>query len=141
MVGPDATRTAVDRHRAEPESEPEPAPEHDVEATKQHAVWSRTTRQKDETVGDQVIAPPSTSVDDRTGSAPWADELSFDLKAALDAVVMVHAEIPEEAFTASILGTERIGSGCIKCGGRWPSKCIDEIDQLSEPTDGKRKKR
>jgi S1-C subfamily serine protease len=42
---------------------------------------------------------------------PKAEELSFDLQPALDAVVMLRAEIPDEAFTASILGTERIGSG------------------------------
>src|SRR5215212_5878288 len=42
---------------------------------------------------------------------PKAEELSFDLQPALDAVVMLRAEIPDDAFTASILGTERIGSG------------------------------
>ncbi|HZP86570.1 MAG TPA: S1C family serine protease [Burkholderiales bacterium] len=42
---------------------------------------------------------------------PKAEELSFDLASALDAVVMLRSEIPEEAFTASILGTERVGSG------------------------------
>ena len=44
---------------------------------------------------------------------PKAEDLRFDLKAALDAVVMVRAEIPDEAFTASFLGTERIGSGVV----------------------------
>jgi S1-C subfamily serine protease len=44
---------------------------------------------------------------------PQSEQLSFDLGAALRSVVMVHAEIPEEAFTASILGTERIGSGVV----------------------------
>lgn len=44
---------------------------------------------------------------------PHAAEVGFDLKAALEAVVMVHAEIPEEAFTASVLGTERVGSGVV----------------------------
>jgi len=44
---------------------------------------------------------------------PKAEDLEFDLKTALDAVVMVRAEIPEEAFTASFLGTERIGSGVV----------------------------
>lgn len=33
------------------------------------------------------------------------------MSAALDALVSVHAEIPENAFTAGILGTERVGSG------------------------------
>ena len=35
----------------------------------------------------------------------------FDLDAALDAVVALRAEIPEDAFTAPILGTERAGHG------------------------------
>jgi S1-C subfamily serine protease len=41
---------------------------------------------------------------------PRAEDLAYDLAAALDAVVTVHAKIPEDAFTAGILGTERIGS-------------------------------
>jgi hypothetical protein len=44
---------------------------------------------------------------------PSAKELRFDLERALDAVVMLRAEIPEDAFTASILGTERTGSGVV----------------------------
>jgi len=44
---------------------------------------------------------------------PSPDEVSFDLKAALDAVVSVRAEIPDEAFTAGILGTERTGNGVV----------------------------
>jgi S1-C subfamily serine protease len=41
---------------------------------------------------------------------PSQDELRFDLQRVLDAVVMLHAEVPEDAFTASILGTERVGN-------------------------------
>ncbi len=44
---------------------------------------------------------------------PDTDDVSFDLDAVLDAVVSVRAEIPEDAFTASILGTERIGNGVV----------------------------
>jgi S1-C subfamily serine protease len=44
---------------------------------------------------------------------PQQEELGFDLENALRSVVLVHAEIPEEAFTASILGTERIGHGTV----------------------------
>jgi S1-C subfamily serine protease len=44
---------------------------------------------------------------------PQNEDVSFDLEAALDAVVQVRTEIPEDAFTASILGTERIGSGVV----------------------------
>ena len=34
----------------------------------------------------------------------------FDLLSALRSVVLLHAKIPEDAFTASVLGTERIGN-------------------------------
>ena len=44
---------------------------------------------------------------------PAPEEVRFDLTAALDAVVGVRAEIPEDAFTASILGTERLGNGVV----------------------------
>lgn len=44
---------------------------------------------------------------------PSPDETNFDLGAALDAVVLLRAEIPEDAFTAPILGTERAGNGIV----------------------------
>ena len=44
---------------------------------------------------------------------PVQSELSFDLKSALDAVVALRAEVPDDAFTASILGTERLGNGVV----------------------------
>jgi len=44
---------------------------------------------------------------------PSPEEVRFDLTRALDAVVMLRAEIPEDAFTASILGTERVGNGVV----------------------------
>ena len=44
---------------------------------------------------------------------PRPAELGFDLGAALDSVVMLRSEIPEDAFTARILGTERAGSGVV----------------------------
>ena len=44
---------------------------------------------------------------------PSPDEVAFELKPALDAVVSVRAEIPDEAFTAGILGTERVGNGVV----------------------------
>jgi S1-C subfamily serine protease len=44
---------------------------------------------------------------------PRPEETGFDLAAALDAVVLLRAEIPEDAFTASILGTERAGNGVV----------------------------
>jgi S1-C subfamily serine protease len=44
---------------------------------------------------------------------PRAADLAFDLKPALDAVVMLRANVPDDAFTASILGTERAGNGVV----------------------------
>jgi S1-C subfamily serine protease len=44
---------------------------------------------------------------------PRPEDWRFDLDAALDAVVQVRAEIPEDAFTAQILGTERVGNGVV----------------------------
>jgi len=42
---------------------------------------------------------------------PDPEGLGFDLAAALRSIVTVQAQIPDEAFTASILGTERVGNG------------------------------
>jgi S1-C subfamily serine protease len=44
---------------------------------------------------------------------PKQDEVRFDLSRAFDAVVGLRAEVPEDAFTASILGTDRAGSGVV----------------------------
>src|SRR6185436_18216951 len=44
---------------------------------------------------------------------PKPEETGFDLDSALDAVVLLRAEIPEDAFTAGILGTERAGNGVV----------------------------
>jgi S1-C subfamily serine protease len=46
-----------------------------------------------------------------TDLQPDPEDVGFDLDAALLSIVTLHAEIPEDAFTASILGTERVGSG------------------------------
>jgi S1-C subfamily serine protease len=44
---------------------------------------------------------------------PKPDEWAFDLDQALGAVVGLHAQVPEDAFTAATLGTERAGSGVL----------------------------
>ena len=44
---------------------------------------------------------------------PAQGEVAFDLKTALDAVVALRSEVPDDAFTASILGTERMGNGVV----------------------------
>jgi S1-C subfamily serine protease len=44
---------------------------------------------------------------------PTQHQVNFDLTAAFEAVVKVHSQIPEEGFTAAILGTERVGNGVV----------------------------
>ena len=44
---------------------------------------------------------------------PRAEEVAFDLSVAIDAVVALRADVPDDAFTASILGTERTGNGVV----------------------------
>jgi S1-C subfamily serine protease len=44
---------------------------------------------------------------------PKAGELGFDLDHVLESIVGVRATIPPDAFTASILGVERAGSGIV----------------------------
>jgi len=49
----------------------------------------------------------------RLGSHPKRDDVSFDLDSVLSSVVSLRATIPEDAFTAAILGTEREGQGVV----------------------------
>ena len=49
----------------------------------------------------------------RLGSHPQHDDVSFDLDTVLSSVVSLRAAIPEDAFTAPILGTEREGQGVV----------------------------
>ena len=44
---------------------------------------------------------------------PKAGQTQFDLERAFDAVVLVRAEIPEDAYSAATLGTERGGYGAV----------------------------
>jgi S1-C subfamily serine protease len=44
---------------------------------------------------------------------PTQAEVAFDLRSALDAVVLLRSEVPDDAFTATILGTERLGNGVV----------------------------
>jgi len=44
---------------------------------------------------------------------PQPGDYNFDLDRALDAVVGLHSLVPENAFTAEILGTERAGNGVV----------------------------
>ncbi|QUS41755.1 serine protease [Tardiphaga alba] len=47
------------------------------------------------------------------GVQPRPEDFKFDLDRALDAVVGLHCIIPEDAFTAETLGTERAGNGVL----------------------------
>jgi len=44
---------------------------------------------------------------------PSSDAVDFDLTRALNAVVAMRVEVPDDAFTASLLGTERTGNGVV----------------------------
>lgn len=44
---------------------------------------------------------------------PTANAYAFDLDHALSAVVALEARVPSDAFTATILGTERLGNGVV----------------------------
>ncbi|MCS6779168.1 MAG: S1C family serine protease [Geminicoccaceae bacterium] len=49
---------------------------------------------------------------------PRPESCEFELERVLDSVLALRAEIPEDAFTATILGTEREGSAVLLQGGR-----------------------
>ncbi len=49
----------------------------------------------------------------RTAPRPDPDDLAFDLDQALNAIPALRAEIPADAYTARMLGTEREGSGIL----------------------------
>jgi S1-C subfamily serine protease len=44
---------------------------------------------------------------------PRPEDWRFDLETALDSVVQLRSEVPEDAFTAPLLGTERAGNGVV----------------------------
>ena len=55
-----------------------------------------------------------------TDSSDWAfpaelqpnpEELDFDLASAVESVVLLRARVPDQAFTAGVLGTDRFGNG------------------------------
>jgi S1-C subfamily serine protease len=47
---------------------------------------------------------------------PQAGEVAFDAEQASASIVRLHTEIPEDAFTAPLLGTERQGNGIVVRG-------------------------
>ena len=56
---------------------------------------------------------PKTDWEFPSEAQPKPEEVGFDLEAALGSIVALRAEIPGDAFTASILGTERDGNGVV----------------------------
>jgi S1-C subfamily serine protease len=44
---------------------------------------------------------------------PRADDYEYDLNAALSSIVALRAQVPQDAFTAGVLGTERAGNGVL----------------------------
>jgi len=44
---------------------------------------------------------------------PKPEDCGFDLRAALSSVFALRSEVPEDAFTAQVLGTERAGNGVL----------------------------
>jgi S1-C subfamily serine protease len=44
---------------------------------------------------------------------PAQADVAFDLRSALDAVALLRSDVAEDAFTATILGTERVGNGVV----------------------------
>ena len=47
------------------------------------------------------------------GNQPKSGDFSFDLESTFSAVFALRSEIPEDAFTAKVLGTERMGNGVL----------------------------
>jgi S1-C subfamily serine protease len=56
---------------------------------------------------------PSTEWDIPLNLQPDPQDYDFDLERALRAVVSLRANVPNDAFTADTLGTERIGNGVV----------------------------
>ena len=59
------------------------------------------------------MASPFDGYEVEARMRPAAQGYSFDLDRALSAVVALEARIPDDAFTAANLGTERIGNGAV----------------------------
>jgi S1-C subfamily serine protease len=57
--------------------------------------------------------PPESDWQIAQSAQPRPGDYAYDLDRALDAVVSVKSIIPDDAFTADILGTERSGSGVL----------------------------
>jgi len=58
-----------------------------------------------------MSAPDEPQID--PALQPGPDDVGYDLERALSAVVSLRSQIPEDALTASMLGTERAGHGVV----------------------------
>ncbi len=59
------------------------------------------------------MTSPFSGIEVEEADRPKADGFAFDLDRVLSSVVALEAEIPKDAFTASVLGTERVGNGVV----------------------------
>jgi S1-C subfamily serine protease len=59
------------------------------------------------------VASPFDGFEVAARMRPSAEAYAFDLEHALSAVVALEARIPDDAFTATSLGTDRIGNGTV----------------------------
>lgn len=58
-----------------------------------------------------MSSPEDTQID--PSQQPRPEDVSYDLERALSAVVAMRSQIPEDALTANMLGTERAGHGVV----------------------------
>lgn len=66
-----------------------------------------------ETDMEYATMPPDAGWQVSPALQPDPKDYDFDLEAALSAVVSLRSKVPEDAFTAGILGTERSGCGVL----------------------------
>ncbi len=59
------------------------------------------------------MTSPFSGLEVEKADRPEAGSLSFDLDRALASVVSLEATVPSDAFTAPVLGTERVGNGVV----------------------------
>ena len=59
------------------------------------------------------MASPFSGFEVEEADRPKAGGFGFDLDRVLSSVVALEAEVPKDAFTASVLGTERVGNGVV----------------------------
>ena len=59
------------------------------------------------------MSSPFSGLEVEEADRPKSGGLGFDLDRALSSVVALEATVPSDAFTASVLGTERVGNGVV----------------------------